>query len=454
MNRIGEIYKSYFKNQFSDFCKDKSNGFHVAGLVIDGKLEEVIHFGNIPDGQVQDVSRIRFPIASMTKVFTACCILKLRDEGKLSLEDKLVTYLPELSSDCWKDITIKNLLIMNSGLLSDEPWCDRLLGSSDTEYDKILQSNFIFANKPGETFYYSNLGYVLLGKIIQNVSALPYTEYVKKSILEPLKMSDTDWSDSSKGIINGLKFENNTWNEILPLTVGGYAGAFGGLYSTIQDLTKFILFMQGAYSGELEGSESILSKDSRRELQSPQVDFPNINIFDNEFHVKSYAMGLISYESSAGRSKGHSGGLPGYGSHFRWREREKVGIIFLSNHTYNTGSKVSGNILNYAVNMRSREKLSILPIVRKRAEELLNSIREYGNSNDQFIFSSNFFLDYTSEDYAALMAELKHALIEEEPVLVSDRGLAASLVFKSSILYFSLTPAENGRIQELIFKPF
>jgi hypothetical protein len=52
------------------------------------------------------------------------------------------------------------------------------------------------------------------------------------------------------------------------------------------------------------------------------------------------------------------------------------------------------------------------------------------------------------------MAELKHALIEEEPVLVSDRGLAASLVFKSSILYFSLTPAENGRIQELIFKPF
>jgi hypothetical protein len=165
-------------------------------------------------------------------------------------------------------------------------------------------------------------------------------------------------------------------------------------------------------------------------------------------------MGLISYESSAGRSKGHSGGLPGYGSHFRWREREKVGIIFLSNHTYNTGSKVSGNILNYAVNMRSREKLSILPIVRKRAEELLNSIREYGNSNDQFIFSSNFFLDYTSEDYAALMAELKHALIEEEPVLVSDRGLAASLVFKSSILYFSLTPAENGRIQELIFKPF
>jgi CubicO group peptidase (beta-lactamase class C family) len=112
-----------------------------------------------------------FRIASMSKSFTAMAIVKLRDEGKLSLTDPVSKYIPEINKAgmLTKDapaITILNLLTMSAGFPEDNPWGDRQLDATDEELLKQISEGISYSNVPGVTYEYSNLGFALLGKII------------------------------------------------------------------------------------------------------------------------------------------------------------------------------------------------------------------------------------------------------------------------------------------------
>ncbi len=171
----------------------------VHGIVADGQLVAVHGLG------VQDVATgaavtpdSRFRIASMSKAFTALAILKLRDEGKVSLDAPAETYVPELrgwaypTSDSPR-ITVRDLLNHAAGLVEDNPWGDRQQVMPEADFTALLKAGVPFARAPGLAMEYSNLGYATLGRIISNVSGTRYQDYIRREIMLPLGMTATGY---------------------------------------------------------------------------------------------------------------------------------------------------------------------------------------------------------------------------------------------------------------------
>jgi D-alanyl-D-alanine carboxypeptidase len=155
---------------------------------------------------------------SMTKTITAIAILQLVGDGKLKLDDKINRYIKHPYSP---DITIRQLINHTSGIPNPIPlkWV-HLAGSNnkfneDAALDLVLRENPKSDNAPGENFAYSNIGYWLLGKVIEAVTRLEYRTYVKQSIFQPLKLepAEIDFkinnpSNHAKGYLAKYSFIN------------------------------------------------------------------------------------------------------------------------------------------------------------------------------------------------------------------------------------------------------
>src|SRR3954463_9704990 len=162
------------------------------GVVVDGQLAHtgVTGYRDLATKAPVDADTV-FRIASMTKSFTAMSILKLRDEGKLSLDDPAERYVPELktlkypTSDSPR-ITVRHLLSHSEGFPEDNPWGDRQLADTDRQMSGPIRSGIPFSNAPGIAYEYSNFGFAILGRIVTNVSGQSYDDYVVQHVLKPL----------------------------------------------------------------------------------------------------------------------------------------------------------------------------------------------------------------------------------------------------------------------------
>src|SRR6476646_1229137 len=208
----------------------------VWGVVQDGRLVHVQAAG------VQDIEAKRpvtpetlFRIASMTKAFTALSILKLRDEGKLSLDAPVETYVPELRG--WKyptedspKIRVRELLTHTAGFVTDDPWGDRQTPLPESDFTQLLRNGVPFTRAPGMAMEYSNLGYALLGRIVANASGQPYKGFVQKLLFAPLGMSSTGYDVAEAPQDRralGYRWEDAAW-QLEPTMAHGAFGAMGG----------------------------------------------------------------------------------------------------------------------------------------------------------------------------------------------------------------------------------
>lgn len=224
------------------------------GLVVDGKLVHSAAFGFTDiSNKTKATPASLFRIASMTKSFTAMAIVKLRDEGKLSLDDPAYKYIPEmqslhyLTSDA-PTITIRHLLTHATGFPEDNPWGDRQLEDSDEQLISLIKNGVSFSNVPGVAYEYSNLAFALLGHIVTKVSGKPYQQYISENILQPLGMVHTQWEYTkvpASQLAHGYRWLNNKWVE-QPLLHDGSYGAMGGLITSIEDFSKYIALHQSA----------------------------------------------------------------------------------------------------------------------------------------------------------------------------------------------------------------
>ena len=146
------------------------------GIVVDGELAHagVTGLRELTSKSPVDRDTV-FRIASMTKSFTAMAILKLRDEGKLSLDDPAERYVPELKGLKYPTtdsprITIRHLLSHSSGFPEDNPWGDQQLADTEEQLSQMLRGGIPFSNAPGIAYEYSNYGFAILGRIVVNVS--------------------------------------------------------------------------------------------------------------------------------------------------------------------------------------------------------------------------------------------------------------------------------------------
>lgn len=184
----------------------------------------------------------KFKVASMTKVFTAILIVKLQQDGKIDLDANIGSYIPNYKGEGKDKVTVHQLLTYSSGIenqagpLGAEPYKNRL--TLDQYIDKYCSGKLV--EKPGEKSVYGNTEYILLQKIIENVSKKSYDALLDQVILDPLGMKNT-------GVVNSEKIKKSlvksyTYSDTKkalqadpPFAIENYFAA-GDMYSTAEDV--------------------------------------------------------------------------------------------------------------------------------------------------------------------------------------------------------------------------
>ena len=403
-----------------------------------------------------------FRIASMTKSFTAMAIMKLRDEGKLSLSDPAEKFLPEMSKlkSLTQDapvIAIENLLTMTAGFPEDNPWGDRQLDEPDQMLLELISEGISFSNVPSFQYEYSNTGYAILGYIVSIVSGQPYQEYITENILQPLGMTHTYWEidDVPKSeLAIGYRWEDEQW-KLEPMLHDGAFGAMGGLITSIEDFSKYVSLHLSAWPPRNGPEEGPIKRSSLREMQTPQ--FPRLNSNGDCAIMSGYGFGLGIYQNCNGTKwVSHGGALPGFGSNYRFFPEFGIGIMAFCNLTYTTPWPLAEiEKLLYDKGIMDPRKLPVSDILEKRKNELVILIQTGSKEIEQSILAENFFLDQSKEsryaEYKAILAQAGE--IKNITPLIPQNQLRGSFRMEGEnghvSIFFTLTPEKDPKVQQL-----
>src|SRR5215211_1489188 len=319
----------------------------VWGIVIDGQLAHVgvTGYRDVASKSPVDSGTV-FRIASMTKSFTALAILKLRDEGKLLLDDLAERWVPELkglkypTSDSPR-ITIRHLMSHATGFPEDNPWGDQQLAVTDEEMSRMMRAGIPFSNAPGVAYEYSNYGFAILGRIVTKASGVPYRRYIADNILKPLGMTSTTLEPRevpAARLAQGYRWEDEQW-KLEPQLPDGAFGSMGGMLTSTRDLGVYVGMFLGAWPPRDGQETGPVKRASLREMQ--QIHRPRPPVVTRgangalQLYAGGYAYGLgISSDCNFAHIVAHTGGLPGFGSLMRWLPEYGVGIIAFGNRTY------------------------------------------------------------------------------------------------------------------------
>ena len=480
-NRLKKLEAAFpaVEKLYKDFAEKRHIPGLAFGIVVDGQL---VYSGGTGYTDVAKKTaatpKSLFRIASMTKSLTAMAILKLRDEGKLRLDDPAETYIPELKSHKYLTadaprITVRNLMTHSAGFPEDNPWGDRQLADSDADLLKLINGGISNANVPSFAYEYSNLGFAMLGHIITVVSGKPYQQYITDSILKPLGMNDTQWEYSrvpADKLALGYRWQDDgsgtgKWLDE-PLLHDGSYGAMGGLITSIEDFSKYVALHQAAWPARNDADNGPVKRSSVREMQQPWT-FSGLSVQAKNAAgqlcpvTSGYGYGLSWNRNCVGQVwVGHSGGLPGFGSQWRILPDYGIGVISYGNLTYAGMGSVNSAVMDtlMAIGHLQPRQLPVSNILAQRKAEIVKLMPDWTNAEQSGIFAENFFPDKsvairkkTVQDLYAKVGEIKRVgeLIPENQLrghflLEGDKGTID--------VFFTLTPENPALIQQLDFR--
>jgi len=399
---------------FKSFMERSQTPGAVLGVIIDGELVWVKAAGvREKTGNAPVTPETVFRIASMTKSFTAMAILKLRDDGKLSLDDPASKYVPELAGLPYPTsdspvLTIRHLLTHSEGFPEDNPWGDRQLAQTDETMRAWLKSGIPFSTSPGTAFEYSNYGFALLGQIVAKASGRPYADYVRDNILKPLGMNSSTFEMTSvprEHIALGYRREDNNWKPE-PMLAHGSFGAMGGLWTSAPDLARYVAFLMSAFPPRDEPERGPIKRSSAREMQqawrpSPASAFRATVDAPLQIGVSAYSYGLgVSQDCRFGHVVGHGGGLPGYGSLMRWLPEYGVGLIGMSNQTYQGFNALFNDVASALHRTGALQPRAIQPspALLSAQADVSQLIIKWDDALANRIAADNLFLDVAAEE--------------------------------------------------------
>jgi CubicO group peptidase (beta-lactamase class C family) len=320
-----------------------SKQFMGAALVArDGKvlLSTGYGFANLEWG-VANSPASKFRLGSITKQFTAACILLLEERGKLKVDDPVKKYMTDAPA-AWDKVTIFNLLTHTSGIPSFTGFPDYASTEAIATTPEKLVARFRdkpLEFQPGEKWNYSNSGYVLLGYLIEKISQQSYSEFVQENIFTPLGMKDSGYDSNSAIILHRASGYTPSAKGTIH---AGYIDmsipfSAGSLYSTTEDLLRW---EQGLMGGKL------LSVASLAKMTTP---------FKND-----YAFGLAVHAVNGHKVIEHGGGIEGFNTEIAYYPEDKLTVVVLAN--LNGG--VPETIANALAQVAHGEKV-VLPSERK-----------------------------------------------------------------------------------------
>ncbi|HEX3731665.1 MAG TPA: serine hydrolase domain-containing protein [Mycobacteriales bacterium] len=186
------------------------------------------------------------------------------------------------------------------------------------------------------------MGFAVLGCAIEAASGLPYHDFVAQHLIHPLGMTSTGFDTSvteSDRVATGHVKLNGRWQAV-PFSNPGVFSAMGGLFSTVEDLARWMRWLADAFPARDGADLGPLHRASRREMQQIHRVIPLARCTKDKDAVTSgYGYGLVVENDPVyGPVISHSGGYPGFGSHMRWHPDTGLGIVTLTNGRYVTGS--------------------------------------------------------------------------------------------------------------------
>ncbi len=352
----------------------------------------------------------RFKIGSISKQFTAVAILKLEEAGKLSVDDHLSDHLEV--PDTYKEITIHQLLTHQSGTkdifsISDFSHLSTSQATLDELVTAILSEPLNF--EAGSEYEYSNGGYAILAKIIEEVSGESFRDYLKNALFNELELTNTGHFNSSK-IVENLA-EGYDPDGLFSLQDAQYIAntvltGSGSLYSTNRDLKKWINALN---------THDFLSDESREKL------------FTN--HINNYGYGISLYTSFGRSVFGHDGRISGYIADYLHYSDEDITVI------------ITGNVQTGVADYLRRDLAAIL--FGEEYESWSHTFSQYDRVNSNlsdlvgsYSFGPNFIVNVIVRDNKLLAQANEGGFAELVPV--------DSQTFFTRTLYSSIAFQEKG----------
>jgi CubicO group peptidase (beta-lactamase class C family) len=322
----------------AEYAKDNIGSVTV-GVVVGSNLVWTKSYGYADmERKIPATKDTVYRIASVTKQFTGLMLLQLVERGRVHLSDPVEKYFPEVNKIQGRfrgapPITLVQLATMTAGLVGEPKNAERYNTGGVTDWEKTLilslpDTKYLY--EPGTHHNYSNTSYAILGAALGRAGGVPYVRYVQKQIIEPLGMTHTDFEPNnqiSPFLAIGYHVDDSgKLDTLTPLRQQGNRGKnvpAGSLYSTVGDLTRFMVFELG------EGPSSILKKET----------------LDNSFSALVAADTDLNYGDGIGGfsalrlmpsnfvATGHLGALPGYSAAVIFDRPSRTGVIVLSNVT-------------------------------------------------------------------------------------------------------------------------
>ncbi len=442
-DRVTKLSRAFpeIDRAFLNFAESGGAPAVAWGVIIDGAL---VHSGATGARDVPSNAKAMpdsvFRIASMTKNFAALSIMKLRDQGRLSLDAPVSRYVPELATLPYPTtdspvITVRHLLTHSEGFPEDNPWGDRQLAETDATLSQWMRAGFPFSQAPGMGYEYSNTGFAILGQVIARVSGMRARDFIDREFLKPLGMAQTKWDTQAVAgdlLARGYGRIEGKWVAETPLADGAY-GIMGGLYSSVPDLAKLVSLYLSAYPSRDGDDNGPLKRASLREMQVAHSPYRSTALrasVTSPLNLSSggYAFGLASTQSCRfGNIVAHSGGLPGYGSQMRWLPEYGVGIVALANGTY----AGPGRAVNESLEALARTG-ALNPRVPQPGPELLRIkaavdtlVKDWSDDGLEKIAAMNLLLDRSLDRRRKQFAVLreKHGVCRAEADIEAENAL-------------------------------
>ncbi|GAB2933486.1 serine hydrolase domain-containing protein [Rhodococcus aerolatus] len=300
----------------------------VAGVVRDGAL--AWHGGAGLVGGATPGPDTQYRCGSITKTFVAVQVLRLRDEGRVDLADRVEQHLPGTGVG---HATLAQLLSHTAGLPAETagPWWER---SPGTTYAELAASSTTPLCRPGRRFHYSNVGFGLLGELVARHRGVPWHEALADEVLAPLGMGRTTTGPVAPAADGVAVHPHADVRHPEPAHDAAAMGPAGQLWSTVADLGRWAAFWAGDTGG-------VLAADTLAEMVEPQA----LDDRPGQPWGAAHGLGVQVWNDGGRRSRGHGGSMPGFLAALTVDDASGDGVVVLANATAGLSAGLPADLL-------------------------------------------------------------------------------------------------------------
>lgn len=346
---------------------------------------------------IANTTDTKFRIGSVTKQFTAVSLLLLQEQGKLDLDDPISKHLKD-TPEAWIPITVRHILRHTAGL----PNVTSLDEFGPKSVTPLTQDELIamFAPlplefEPGSKWKYSNSGFVLASRIVENVSGQSLADFYQSNIFSPLGMEASGLDVSSKILPKRADGYSPTGDDKTvmnaPYVYMGIPTGAGAMYSTTGDLLKW---QRGLFGGKILNEESLAEYVLASEHEA--------------FMGSHYAHGVTVFDEEGNRSFAHGGGIQGFNAWLAYDPDREVTVVVLANLNGGSANKLGLQLMKLAQGGEIT-----LPADRKAVEIAAEDLAQYEGTFalaptfkiKMFVVDGKLMTQATGQDKAPMFAE-------------------------------------------------